>query len=155
MYTVDYFADKFRNFINDHEDLNVLDQQEETTDDDLREYLIDALIEINMDFEPRTRWGFAEVAVNPEDTGHLSWNTLKQGATLQYLISKGVLSARNQLSYSDAGGVSVQAEDRYGRYVNLYNALLNKYRHGVTTAKRRHNINNCYGGIPSPMAHGY
>ncbi len=154
-YTVDFFVEKFRTFISDHEDLNKLDLEEETTDDEIREFLTDALIEINVDFTPRTYWGFADIVVDPEDRGYLSWNVLKQGATLQYLTSKGILSARNQLSYSDAGGVNVQAEDRYGRYINMYNVLINKYRAGVNTAKIRYNTDRSYGEIHSPMASWY
>lgn len=71
------------------------------------------------------------------------------GATLQYLTSKGILSARNTLTYRDGGGVTVQDMDRYGRYINYYNILVNKFLRGVTNMKLGANIDAAFGGVPS------
>ena len=71
------------------------------------------------------------------------------GATLMYLTSKGVLSARNTITYRDGGGVTVQDYDRYGRYINYYNILINKYVRGVGNMKLGQNIEAAYGGVPS------
>ena len=62
---------------------------------------------------------------------------------------KGILSARNSLTYQDAGGVTVSDYDRYGRYTNLFNTLINRYYRAVTSIKRRVNIDACYGGVES------
>lgn len=71
------------------------------------------------------------------------------GATLQYLTSKGILSARNTLTYRDGGGVTVQDYDRYGRYINYYNILISKYVRGISAMKLGSNIESAYGGVPS------
>ena len=71
------------------------------------------------------------------------------GATLQILTSKGILSARNTLTYQDSGGVTVQDSDKYGRYINYYNLLLARYSRGVTNMKIGKNIESAYGGVKS------
>ena len=66
-----------------------------------------------------------------------------------YLTSKGILSARNTITYRDGGGVTVQDYDRYGRYINYYNILINKYVRGVSNMKLGSNIESAYGGVDS------
>jgi hypothetical protein len=55
------------------------------------------------------------------------------GATLKILTKKGILSARNTLTYQDAGGITVQDYDKYGRYVNYFNVLVSTYYRGIQT----------------------
>jgi len=71
------------------------------------------------------------------------------GSILMYLTAKGILSARNTITFRDGGGVTVQDYDRYGRYINYYNILINKYVRGVSNMKIGANIEAAYGGVPS------
>ena len=138
------YVDRLRSFLGDTEALNVLEGTEESTDLFLYQAIQDAIWEINEDFDPETTWTITTVP---------SWNTLKLGATLQVLTGKGILSARNTLTYNDAGGVTVSNYDRYGRYVNYYNVLINKYTRGVSSMKHRYNIDQCYGGVESEYSY--
>ena len=140
-------VDNLRAFLRDTAALNVLEQAEESTDQQLYDALLDTLTEINIAFLPATAWTVSDIS----NTGasYLSWNMLKYGATLQVLTSVGILSARNTLTYNDAGGVTVQDFDKYGRYVNYFNVLLNKYRAAVTNAKKGWNIESCYDEVGS------
>tara|TARA_Y100000310_G_C20520078_1_gene733201 strand:+ start:370 stop:852 length:483 start_codon:yes stop_codon:yes gene_type:complete len=137
---------KFRRWIGDQEALNVLDQARECTDEEIQDYLDDAVDEINYSLPPQTAYTVADFP---------SYYILKMGATLQYLVAKGILSARNMITYGDPSGISVQDNDRYGRYVNFYNVLINKYFNALTNFKRELNTNNAYGGLGSELDQGY
>ena len=141
------YINRLRKFINDTTALNQLDGEQEAADIDLYHYIQDALDEINYEYPPTTI-NYATIATVP------SWNVLKIGATLQYLTSKGILSSRNTLTYRDGGGVTVQDMDRYGRYINYYNILINKYLRGVTNMKLGANIEAAYGGVASEYGTG-
>jgi len=134
------YVNRLRAWLGDTALQNILEQVEESTDLELYMALQDAVTEINEDFDPYTAWTIATVP---------SWNTLCSGAALQVLQMKGILSARNSLTYQDAGGVTVSDYDRYGRYTNLFNTLINRYYRAVTSIKRRVNIDACYGGVES------
>ena len=73
----------------------------------------------------------------------------KNWCYLTVLTSKGILSARNTITYRDGGGVTVQDYDRYGRYINYYNILVNKFLRGVTNMKLGANVDAAYGGVSS------
>jgi hypothetical protein len=139
-YTHGLYVTRLRKFLGDTAELNTLVGEEESENIFLYHCLQDAIDEINIEFEPETTWTIATIP---------SWNVLKLGATLQVLIGKGILSARNTLTYTDAGGVTVQDFDTYGRYTNFYNILLNKYMRAVQTLKLRFNIDSCYGSVDS------
>ena len=141
------YVNRLRKFLNDTAALNTLDGAQEAEDIDLYHYIQDALDEINYEYPPTT------VIYSKISDVH-SWNVLKMGATLQYLTSKGILSSRNTLTYRDGGGVTVQDMDRYGRYINYYNILINKYLRGVTNMKLGANIEAAYGGVASEYGTG-
>ena len=136
------YVNRLRKFINDTAALNTLDKATEVADIDLYHYIQDALDELNYEYPP-TSITYATIQDVP------SWNILKMGATLMYLTSKGILSARNTITYRDGGGVTVQEYDRYGRYINYYNILINKYVRGVSNMKLGSNIESAYGGVDS------
>ena len=136
------YVNRLRKFINDTAALNTLDKDVEVSDIDLYHYIHDALDELNYEYPP-TSINYATIQAVP------SWNILKMGATLMYLTSKGILSARNTITYRDGGGVTVQDYDRYGRYINYYNILINKYVRGVSNMKLGSNIESAYGGVDS------
>ncbi len=134
------YVDRLRKFLQDTAELNILEQVIESTDLELYNALQDALDEINNEIGIRT---------NFTNFSDIPWNILKIGATLQILTMKGILSARNTLTYNDAGGVTVQNYDKYGRYINYYNLLLNKYMRSVGNFKLDINLNSCWGGLHS------
>ena len=137
------YIDRLRSFLNDSTTANVLDGTQESTDEELWNALYDVLDEINYEFLPHTTWTLETIP---------SWNIIKNGAVLQVLTSKGILSARNTLTYNDSGGVTVQDMDKYGRYVNYFNVLINKYRAGVQAMKVGKNVEDAYGGVESEYA---
>lgn len=127
-----------RRFLNDDENLNILEGVKESTDRDLYDALLTALDEINNSFTPATNYSSFDNLPN--------WGMLQLGATLQILTSKGILSSRNTLTYRDSGGVTVQDYDKYGRYINYFNILYNKYMSAVRGWKMSMNISSAYGG---------
>jgi hypothetical protein len=133
------YVNRLRRYLQDTEVLNVLDQVKESTDVDLFFALQDTVDEINVIPPITTYTLFSDIP----------WSILKLGATLQILVSQGILSARNQLTYNDAGGIQVSDMDKYGRYVNWFNVLINKYLRSVAAWKIGGNIDAAYGGVPS------
>lgn len=139
-HTYQLYVDRMRRYLNDTAVLNVLEQEQESTDILIYEAIQDSMDEINNEFLPVTT--YTTIAEFP-------WNLLKLGVTLQILISKGILSARNQLTFNDAGGITVSDIDKYGRYINIFNVLIAKYRRAVISWKMNSNIEDAYGGVPS------
>mgnify|MGYP004197339909 FL=1 len=135
------YVDRLRKFLGDTAELNVLDEVKESTDIELHHAIQDTIDEINYEFLPGTE--YKKISEVP------SWNLVKLGATLQILTSKGILSSRNTLTYQDSGGVTVQDFDKYGRYINYYNILINKFVRGVSSMKLNANVDAAYGGVPS------
>lgn len=137
------FVDRLRKHLGDTAELNELLEEEESDDEFLYHCLQDALDEINFDIEPVTiNYEFKELAMK-------NWNVLKLGAALQVLTGKGILSARNTVSYNDSGNLNIQENDTYGRYINYFNILIAKYNRAVIAMKRSTNVEACYGGIGS------
>ena len=133
-------VDRLRRFLGDDAELNKLLGVEESTDNFLYEALLDAIDEINIFGGITTSWTLDTVP---------SWVVVKIGATLQVLTGKGILSARNTLTYNDTGGVTVQDMDTYGRYINYFNILIAKYQQSLRDIKRSYNIDQAYGGVSS------
>lgn len=146
-------VDRLRRYINDIPQLNTLDRDYESTDDELEEAIKDCLVEINLSYEPKTNWALASIIVEPEDapSGSVPWSVVKMGALLQLLTAKGILSARNAITYSDAGGVQVSEMDKWGRYLNYFNTLAAQYERRLVQIKTRQNIQDAFGGVNSPM----
>ncbi len=145
-------ASGLRVTLSDYQNMNYLDGLQETSDDELIMYLQDTLMEINQEAEPITFWDLPQVVANLGDSGFITFNTLKLGATLKYLSYKGILNARNFLTYSDSGGIQVSNMDKWGRYLNFYNTLVAKYTNAVRAQKLRINIASAYGGFHSPLS---
>ena len=136
------FIDLLRKFLRDEPELNTLEQVRENTDLQLYHALLQTLDSINSDFLPVTTYSsFTDLP---------SWQMLALGATLNILTSVGILSSRNTLTYNDPGGVSVKDFDKYGRYINYFNILINKFMMSVQNWKYTNNIDSAYGaGIAS------
>lgn len=133
------YVDRLRRFLQDQAVLNTLDQVQESTNVDLYFALQDALDEINVTPPITTYSAFTGVP----------WSILKLGGVLNILVSQGILSARNQLTYNDQGGIQVSDIDKYGRYVNWFNVLIAKYQRAVISWKLTKNVDDAYGEIPS------
>lgn len=135
------YVERLRSYLNDTEELNDLLGKEESTDIELYNNLIDTWEQINYEFDP------TDLHIN--EITKIPWVILRQGAVLQVLGSKGILSSRNMLTYNDSGGITVKDTDTYGRYMALFNMLVNHYRRAVTGFKRNINMNGGYGGVDS------
>jgi len=133
------YVNRLRRFLQDQGVLNTLDQVQESTNVDLYFALQDTLDEINVTGNVTTYSSFTDVP----------WSILKLGGVLNILISQGILSARNQLTYNDTGGIQVSDLDKYGRYVNWFNVLIAKYQRAVISWKLTKNVDEAYGEIPS------
>ena len=141
----------FRRYINDIPQLNTLDRDFESTDSEIADYIRETLIDINMSYEPTTNWDIDQVRVLPSDNGVLSWGTVKLGAILHLLTAKGIWSARNAITYSDAGGITVAEMDRYGRYQAYAQRIQPEFDRMVRQTKIRLNIQEAFGGVTSPF----
>ncbi len=107
---IQLYVDRLRRYLNDTVIANILEGVEESDDTTLYEAIQDAMDEINLEFLPATTY----ISIS-----QFPWPLLKLGATLQVLIGKGILSARNQLTFNDTGGITVSDYDKYGRYINI------------------------------------
>ena len=145
-------AQALRRYLNDTPQLNELDEDFESTDDELEDYIKDCLNDININSEPKTRYKLVDILTEPGEDGDLPWTTVKMGAILQLLQAKGLHSARNMLTFSDAGGVQITNHDKWGRYINYYNVMIPKYEKAVAQLKMRANINLAFGGVSSPFS---
>jgi hypothetical protein len=150
--TYEEAAKALRRYLNDQPQLNELDEDFESTDDELADFIKQSLNTINMEFSPITYWTIADVVVEPGENGYMPWSTVRLGAILELLTAKGISSARNMLAFSDAGGVQISHHDKWGRYINYYNVMRPKFEKAVETAKIRFNVNQAYGGFSSPFS---
>lgn len=142
--TITYMRNRIRNFNGDKADLNVLIQGLETTDEEMNDYIYKAIDFFN---------GYGGNATEYTLSDYPNKGNLIDGTIIQILMGKGILSARNMLTYQDIGGVTVQDFDVYGRYVNLFNMFINKYSQQVSSIKTSLNIDGAYGSIESPMGY--
>ncbi len=133
------YVNRLRRFLQDQDVLNTLDQVQESTNVDLYFALQDSMDEVNITPPLTTYSSFVDVP----------WLILKLGGTLNILISQGILSARNQLTYNDTGGIQVSDLDKYGRYVNWFNVLIAKYQRAIIGWKLTKNVEEAYGDVPS------
>lgn len=140
-----------RRYLNDLPQLNTLDKEYESTDDELEDYIKSALNDINLTYIPQTAFGLTAIVVEPGEAGYIPWATVRLGAVLQLLTAKGILSARNTITYSDAGGVTVTDMDKFGRYMAYFNQLAVRYERSVMQIKIRFNIDSAFGGVNSPL----
>jgi hypothetical protein len=141
--TLAYLRSRIRNFNGDKVELNVLIQALETTDEELNDYMSKAIDNFNT-------IGYNTIYTISDFPNK---GLLIDGTVIQILMGKGILSARNMLTYQDIGGITVQDFDVYGRYVNLFNSFINKYMQQTIDIKRSLNIDGAYGSVGSPMGY--
>ena len=133
------YVNRLRKYLNDTAELNILENEQESTDSDLALAIKESIIELNFEYQPETSYTIDQIP----------WSLVRAGAVIQVLLMKGILSARNTLNYSDAGGIQVSNYDKYGRYVNYYNILINKFIRSATTWKISKNVEDGWGGVNS------
>ena len=133
------YVNRLRRFLQDQDILNTLDRVQESTNVDLYFAMQDVIDEVNITPPETTYSAFTEIP----------WILLKLGGTLNVLVSQGILSARNQLTYNDTGGIQVSDVDKYGRYINWFNVLIAKYQRTLMSWKLTKNVEQAYDGIPS------
>ena len=131
--------DALRKYLRDDPVLNELLDDFESTDSQLYTALLMTLDEINNYMQPKLNYIYLDEVK--------SLSLLLLGGTLQVLNSVGILSARNTITYRDAGGITVQDYDKYGRYINYFNILTNKYINKLMDYKRTLNFDNGFGGV--------
>ena len=136
------YVNRVRRFLNDSADLNVLTEALESTDTEIFEAIQDALDDVAYTPPILLDGGYSNFNEVP-------WIILRSGAVLNVLTTKGILSARNTLTYRDSGGVTVQNFDKYGRYQEYFNQLTAQYEKLKKGFKISKNIDNCYGNVPS------
>ena len=75
-------------------------------------------------------------------------------ATIECLISNGILQARNELTYNN-GGITVKVSDgdRYTRFYQILTRMADQEINALKELKIAININGGYGGVYSP--YGY
>ena len=119
-------VDELRMFISDDiPSKNILNNQEqEFSDTKLKFFLRRALGDIN-DHPPLTSYTIEEA---PDDL-------LLSGAALYAMIAEGILQARNQLDYNDAG-FSISMFNKTGVYQGWAGFLLQTYTQGLNDFKR-------------------
>jgi len=137
---------RLRTFLRDIIEENVLNEKEENSDSELQMALEDALDYVNQGTQPTTTYTINTFPV---------FSILRDRAVIEVISSNMILSARNQHSYTDAGGVNLREEDVYGRYINLYNMLIARNDAAIRTFKTNANIDAAYGGESSEFQDNY
>ena len=103
------YVDRIRLYLGDFSTSNKLDGVEESSDIEIFNSMKDTLDEINYEFLPNSSYTIQTIP---------SFNLLQLGTVLQILTRKGILSARNTVTYNDSGGVTVQDLDKLVRVCN-------------------------------------
>jgi len=144
--TLQTYREALRAFIKDHSEKNrLLKFVIENTDDELDLYVNMAL-------------GFLNSI--PPLIGNFTYGTfpmpslLIRQATIECLISNGILNSRNELTYNN-GGITLKVADG-SRYLQHLQVLLNMTDREIanfTKVKVAINIENGYGGVHSPYAY--
>lgn len=134
------YVNRLRRDLRDLAEKNELKDMQESTDLELYYSLINSALEIKNEIG---------TILEVNSFSEIPWNILSSGATIDVLENESIRSARNTLSYNDAGGINVQESDVYGRYVNLFNMFQARYQAAVRNWKASKNIESCYGGVYS------
>ena len=144
--TFDEYLASLRTFIKDHDFLNrLLKFQQENTDDELALYVNMAMGYLNA--IPPYIGGF-------DFTNFPIPNLLIHQATIECLISNGIVQARNELTYNN-GGVTVKISDG-SRYLNQLQMLYRATDAEISALKSMKvaiNVQNGWGGCSSPYSY--
>jgi len=144
--SIEEYTESLRAFIKDHDFLNrLLKFTQENTDTELNLYLNMALSFLNA-IPPLI--GFFDFPNFPIP------NLVIHQATIECLISNGIVAARNEVTYNN-GGITIKVSDG-SRYLNLlqllYRATDSEIK-ALTSMKIAINIQNGFGGVASAYAY--
>jgi hypothetical protein len=130
---------RLRAFLRDHAVLNELIEGKESSNEQLRDALLDAIDDWNITQPP-----LAPVNIRT----HPSQRLLIRGAAIEILFSAGILQDRNRLDYND-GGIVVRDKDKGPAYAAWIARLVNDYETKKINKKKTDNMNLAFGFIPS------
>lgn len=136
--TVSGMVLRFRSFLMDTPELNILWEESGLTDSQLEMYLEDFVDDFNYSYIPKTNYTLENFLTN------VSWNILKHGAVLEMATSKGLWSSRNTLNWQDTAGLSLRDTDEWGRLINYFNVLRPIQEKRIIAFKRALNIDSVY-----------
>ena len=144
MTSVEY-RETLRAYLKDREALNrLLNYEQESTDDELDLYINMAVSFLNT-IPPA-------VVVYGVDGFPLSALLIHQ-ATIECLISNGIVNTRNELTYNNGGlTVKVADGDKYLKWLQQLYRVTDREIDYMKQMKISANINACYGGYASPYA---
>lgn len=144
--TIDDYITALRAFIKDHDFLNrLLKFTEENTDEELNLYVNMALSMLNA----------VPPMIGPFDIGAFPIpNLIIHQATIECLISNGIVASRNEITYNN-GGVTVKVSDgsRYLNHLNLLYRATDSEINILKSIKVAINIQNAWGGVSSPYSY--
>ena len=136
---LDKLVGRLRKFLRDHDELNKLLDRKESSDQQLKMAIEDALDDWN-NTPPLLN------AVTFEQ--HPAPRLLIRGAAIEVLISAGIWHSRNRLSYSD-GGITVSVHDKAQEYSGWIGQMRADYERKKTETKKAINMAAAWGGVPS------
>lgn len=140
------YRTSLRAFIKDHADKNrLLEFVQENTDDELDLYLNMSIGFLNSIPPLIGSYTFATFPI-PQLIIHQ--------ATIECLISNGILHSRNELTYNN-GGITVKISDgdRYIKYLQWLTRLTDQAIKSLISIKIALNIEAGFGGVYSPYAY--
>ncbi|MEN6550135.1 MAG: hypothetical protein ABFE07_29170 [Armatimonadia bacterium] len=138
-YTKAEYVGMLRRFLRDIDELNKLLARKESSDKQLELALDMALDDWNMTTPILNMVGYSDFP---------SPNLLIRGASIQVLISAGILASRNKLPYSD-GGVTVQSSDQAQEYTGWLQLIIQDYERKKQAIKVQINLESCWGSVYS------
>jgi hypothetical protein len=144
--SVSDYTNSLQAFIKDHEFLNrLLKFTLENTADELSLYVNMALSNLNAVPPMIGNFGF--------DTFPMP-NLIIHQATIECLISNGIVAARNELTYNN-GGITVKVADgsRYLNHLQLLYRAVDSEISSLKNIKIAINIQNGFGGVSSPYSY--
>ena len=130
---------KLRAYLRDDPILNELIEGKESTNDQLKVAILDAIED----------WNDTQPPLAPVNIlTHPSERLLIRGAAIEILHSAGILQSRNRLDYND-GGIVVRDKDKAPDYQAWISHLIRDYETKKINKKKSQNIALGFGGIPS------
>lgn len=143
--TYENYVSSLRNYIKDSELKNILlKYTKENTDDELGMYIQMAMGFLASIPPPVIEFTYATFPIP---------SLILHQAAIECMISNGILSARNELTYNN-GGITVKVYDgqRYLNFIQILMRMTDLEIKNLTNVKVSINLNSAFGGVYSPYA---
>jgi len=143
--TYENYVSSLRSYIKDSELKNILLKYvEENTDEELGIYIQMAMGFLASIPPPVIEFTYATFPIP---------SLLLHQAAIECMISNGILSARNELTYNN-GGITVKIHDssRYLQFIQILIRMTDLEIRNLTNVKISINLNSAFGGVYSPYA---